>query len=395
MFESVDEVEQIDAEPKGDEVKLLPRVSNGSDSGHPSSRNFSVTSGLSDSLSTEDSGAQEMSTKASTQDSFMEDHKKEETKTASDAEVFVSRGPNDAKMEKTVLEHAGNESKKVEMEDMDTVEETLEQEESEKRNEVEVGEHSESGKSVERSVIQVIKDTEVTKKRRKAGVCEEAGETNQEEKSGTLVSVPKGEKREECLLGEQNKISETGYCPGGLKAKESETLNISASIKNDESKKIQTSKSEPSENQTDSRPKIKESQRAGKESTAKAESPCRVKEKGQVESVKKKVTMPSAPVVKEIVVPVVFEAFSMREMSKETPATDSDESPSAIEMEEIPMARLVGVEQGSEALLPEMETLYPQYDTHAAASEKNTATSPVPSTGTTYSVHILFIGINI
>lgn len=99
--------------------------------------------------------------------------------------------------------------------------------------------------------------------------------------------------------------------------------------------------------------------------------------------------MPSAPVVKEIVVPVVFEAFSMREMSKETPATDSDDSPSAIEMEEIPMARLVGVQEVSEALLPEMETLYPQFESHAVASEKNTTISPVPSTGTTYSQELL------
>ncbi|KAG7274714.1 hypothetical protein CRUP_021155, partial [Coryphaenoides rupestris] len=69
VFESVEEVEQIEAEEeeaKGPEARQAPRVPNGvlqngtgsPDSGHPSSRNFSVTSGLSDgSLSTEDSGA--------------------------------------------------------------------------------------------------------------------------------------------------------------------------------------------------------------------------------------------------------------------------------------------------------------------------------------------------
>lgn len=55
-------------EPKCEEAKQLPKMPNGAlqndtsspDSGHPSSRNFSVTSGLSDgSLSTEDSGAPE------------------------------------------------------------------------------------------------------------------------------------------------------------------------------------------------------------------------------------------------------------------------------------------------------------------------------------------------
>uniref|UniRef100_A0A7N6FE42 Small G protein signaling modulator 1a n=1 Tax=Anabas testudineus TaxID=64144 RepID=A0A7N6FE42_ANATE len=64
VFESVEEVDQIETEPKNEEAKQVPKMPNGAlqnetnspDSGHPSSRNFSVTSGLSDgSLSTEDS----------------------------------------------------------------------------------------------------------------------------------------------------------------------------------------------------------------------------------------------------------------------------------------------------------------------------------------------------
>lgn len=63
VFESIEEVEQIETEPKSEEVKQGPKITNGAvqngtsspDSGHPSSRNFSVTSVLSDgSLSTED-----------------------------------------------------------------------------------------------------------------------------------------------------------------------------------------------------------------------------------------------------------------------------------------------------------------------------------------------------
>lgn len=66
VFESVEEVDQIETEPKNEEVKQMPKMPNGAlqnetsspDSGHPSSRNFSVTSGLSDgSFSTEDSTA--------------------------------------------------------------------------------------------------------------------------------------------------------------------------------------------------------------------------------------------------------------------------------------------------------------------------------------------------
>lgn len=66
MFESVEEVDQIETEPKSEEAKQVPKMPNGAlqngtsspDSGHPSSRNFSITSGLSDgSFSTEDSAA--------------------------------------------------------------------------------------------------------------------------------------------------------------------------------------------------------------------------------------------------------------------------------------------------------------------------------------------------
>uniref|UniRef100_A0A3B3QTQ8 Small G protein signaling modulator 1 n=1 Tax=Paramormyrops kingsleyae TaxID=1676925 RepID=A0A3B3QTQ8_9TELE len=72
VFESVEEVDQIEMEPKGDETKQVPKIPNGAlpngtsspDSGHPSSRNFSITSGLSDrSLSTEDSSAPEPAAK--------------------------------------------------------------------------------------------------------------------------------------------------------------------------------------------------------------------------------------------------------------------------------------------------------------------------------------------
>lgn len=368
----MDETDQIDAEPKGDEVKLLPRVSNGSDSGHPSSRNFSVASGLSDSLSTEDSSAQETSAVTSIHDSTMEGHKKEENKTF-DGEVFG------AKVEETVTWRVGYENENVKKEDLDTVEETLV---SEKRNAVEVGEHSEGG--TDGIVSQVIKDTEDEGKRRKSDVLEKAEETNQKVKSGSLVSVSKGGK-----VGGQIKSSDTGYSPEGLKTTQSETLSASDSIKKDKSEKIQASKAEPPKCQTDLRPNPNEA------STVEAESPNRVQEKGQAEAVRKKVTMPSAPVVKEIVVPVVFEAFSMREMSKETPATDSDDSPSAIEMEEIPMARLVGVKEGSEVLPPETSTLYAQYDLHATATQKDSATSPAPSAGSAYSVHGLFINTHV
>ncbi|XP_046717856.1 small G protein signaling modulator 1 isoform X2 [Silurus meridionalis] len=72
VFGSVDEVDPIESEPKPKDEKPQPKIPNGTfptctsspDSGHPSSRNFSVTSGLSDcSPSTEDASTQENGSK--------------------------------------------------------------------------------------------------------------------------------------------------------------------------------------------------------------------------------------------------------------------------------------------------------------------------------------------
>uniref|UniRef100_A0A672P396 Small G protein signaling modulator 1 n=1 Tax=Sinocyclocheilus grahami TaxID=75366 RepID=A0A672P396_SINGR len=75
VFESIEEVDQIESEPKSEDAKQVSKISNGTpqngtsspDSGLPSSRNFSITSGQSDSLSTEDSGIHDPSLKAQPQ----------------------------------------------------------------------------------------------------------------------------------------------------------------------------------------------------------------------------------------------------------------------------------------------------------------------------------------
>lgn len=117
----------------------------------------------------------------------------------------------------------------------------------------------------------------------------------------------------------------------------------------------------------------------------------------------------TAPVVEETVVPLVHEAFSRREMS-EVQADESDESPSAIEMEDIPTANVcmawkspskmseqtavpllqLGLEENTSpqelASVPPEENLCQQFDSLAVNTEKNDVTSPVSSVGTTYSV---------
>ncbi|XP_051971960.1 small G protein signaling modulator 1-like [Xyrauchen texanus] len=77
VFGSVDEVDPIESEPKPKDEKPQPKIPNGAlpncssspDSGHPSSRNFSVTSGMSDcSPSTEEASTQESGPKTTAQE---------------------------------------------------------------------------------------------------------------------------------------------------------------------------------------------------------------------------------------------------------------------------------------------------------------------------------------
>ncbi|XP_051540655.1 small G protein signaling modulator 1-like isoform X3 [Myxocyprinus asiaticus] len=77
VFGSVDEVDPIESEPKPKDEKPQPKIPNGAlpnrtsspDSGHPSSRNFSVTSGMSDcSPSTEETSTQESGPKTTAQE---------------------------------------------------------------------------------------------------------------------------------------------------------------------------------------------------------------------------------------------------------------------------------------------------------------------------------------
>ncbi|XP_061527621.1 small G protein signaling modulator 1 isoform X2 [Phycodurus eques] len=115
VFESVEEVEQIETESKSEEAKQLPKMTNGAlqngpsspDSGHPSSRNFSVTSGLSDgSLSTEDGAAPEAAPRASAkppQDVCLTEQDKQEkpnvTKTGARDVLEESKKSEDPKVE--------------------------------------------------------------------------------------------------------------------------------------------------------------------------------------------------------------------------------------------------------------------------------------------------------
>ncbi|XP_066506263.1 small G protein signaling modulator 1 [Hoplias malabaricus] len=113
VFGSVDEVDPIESEPKPKDEKPQPKIPNGTlpnctsspDSGHPSSRNFSVTSGLSDcSPSTEDVSTQESGTKIpASEPSAVTSEVAEETSKSTVLDNKVQEGPavpNSAVVEK-------------------------------------------------------------------------------------------------------------------------------------------------------------------------------------------------------------------------------------------------------------------------------------------------------
>ncbi|XP_056602523.1 small G protein signaling modulator 1 isoform X2 [Triplophysa dalaica] len=295
VFESVEEVDQFETEPKSEGVKQVPKISNGTsqngtsspDSGHPSSRNFSVTSGQSDSISTEDSGLHEPNLKALQLPASA--HSPTKPNQNADQSDFT-------KMEMGAL------------------------------------------------------DREIQTQR-----------MQQEVLKATQKKMDENEVEMNSEVSREDKIS------------------------------------------------VKESQRAFKSTAAEPHE----------KIVQKKTTNKdrTAPVVEETVVPLVQEAFSRREMSKVQAPDESDESPSAIEMEDIPTANVcmawkspsktsvqtvvpllhLGLEEKTSpeervSLLseePGMENICPQFDSLTVNAEKNEVISPVSSVGTTYSQELL------
>ncbi|XP_066509859.1 small G protein signaling modulator 1-like isoform X2 [Hoplias malabaricus] len=386
VFESVEEVEQIETEPKSEETKKVHKISNGApnngsaspDSGHPSSRNFSVTSGHSDSLSMEDSGAQELSAKASSQP---------QPAPASSPTVAMDGDPGSqnigakgSEVDEAVQQYSG-------LEGTEKTDDSLKDKEEKMPSSAEkVDNGMEDVSSLDK--LSVADTTET-----KAEAATKAHIETEKRESSEVVSGP---------VASDIKMLEGSKVSGTIKMRPEQ---ISVTLKDITSKTTLASKAEMTrQDQMGARPKTEGTRQAGKEE---------LKE----EAIHKKTVMKSAPVVEEIVVPVVFEAFSTCKMSE----TPSDESPSAIEMEEIPSARVATAwdrqshpsgkaatvpvldyrpnegsskdsPEGTESGLsdePQMESLYPQFDALTVTGDKNGATSPVSSIGTTYSQELL------
>uniref|UniRef100_UPI003AAC5758 small G protein signaling modulator 1 n=1 Tax=Centroberyx gerrardi TaxID=166262 RepID=UPI003AAC5758 len=367
VFESVEEVDQIETEPKNEEAKQVPKMPNGAlqngtsspDSGHPSSRNFSVTSGLSDgSLSTEDCPAPDATARAAA---------------APPAPQSPIKPPRDAAGESLGLQ-----------EEMDSqvkggaLVKKDKEEEGEKTPEVTKKTEDTKTEVLDDNTVQPVEEDEV--------------------KASEGVNLPKAKDSAVDLPVE----SKAAVNPEDVEQK-AETEGTK--------KTVETSVEKPKE-----------------ESEGEVERQETVAAEGKEEILKD----PRAPAVEknlifsaEARVSRAMEAFCGSQNDEAHVTTESDESPSAIEMEEIPTAKVSMVPwsrkgpreassssedsvphlelrteeeqgkpspEGTESILseePEMESLYPHFDCMAVSGEtKNEAASP-ESGGGTYSQELL------
>ncbi|KAF4112788.1 small G protein signaling modulator 1 isoform X2 [Onychostoma macrolepis] len=483
VFESIEEVDQIESEPKSEDAKQVSKISNGTpqngtsspDSGLPSSRNFSVTSGQSDSLSTEDSGIHDPSLKAQPQLAVS----KERFSSSSGEEGKVTEEGETKSIEKLGMrEYSRIEGNKVlSLDAVMTISERSKKATeslSDKRSEVEteglkmardafeapaaarshmtkmeVGESpertltSENEALTERTESEIPKVTEVEKSTPPEQKMNENRVSVDSERSHMGIKDIRAI-REEPLVTKDHKVSDA------LERKVVADTLVSVSKDNDTEKETnEISKEKDSKTCMDDGNDVSDTQRALKPSDERENKTMKTSDlpSGAGTAVKRKATLVlpkttgaeqregkddsrrsthkeiqrNAPVIEETVVPLVHEAFSTREMGEAQDETESDESPSAIEMEEIPTAKVSMVwdrksspkskaneqaavpvlelrleevhrktsSEGMDSEEPEMESLCPQLDSLAVNTEKNEATSPVSSIGTTYSQELL------
>ncbi|KAL4646661.1 small G protein signaling modulator 1 isoform X2, partial [Arapaima gigas] len=415
VFESVEEVDQIETEPKSDEIKQVSKIPNGTlpngtsspDSGHPSSRNFSVTSGLSDrSLSTEDSAATQQ---PPVQPCPAKLEQPAAANPTANTEVKSQAQPLPMKEDAKAIESVGTKAVKKE--------EVRVPETDSKDPEAEV----KAPKIQEASLLETTDSTVVETVDAKPSKTEviQSSETDKPEASETNEAI--------CSEPKEPRSSEiVSQVPDKEETKDSDVNKPHTELKGIKAVEDETKAQE-------------------------------MKQAGEKEEVKFPEEKDSEMKFLEMSMPKVFgtggsmgltatEASNVLGAEETLIATDSDESPSAIEMEEIPVAKVsmspwdkkapsestgdslsaladsagtspvldeVAVEpaglpvlelrleeeggkphsEGSESALseePEMESLFPQFDSLAVGGEaKNEATSPVSSIGTTYSQELL------
>ncbi|XP_074494106.1 small G protein signaling modulator 1 isoform X2 [Sebastes fasciatus] len=397
VFESVEEVDQIETEPKSEDAKQVPKIPNGAlqngtsspDSGHPSSRNFSVTSGLSDgSLSTEDSAAPDAT-------------------------------PRSAAVPQSPVKPAGVESEapteEVDSQVRGKVKNKEEEEEEEEEKAPDATKTADNTKTEE--LVEANKETSLQPKTQ---------ETVQE--SGAIKTEgPKCEEKDELAdikgvtsleSGQTEKeVQDKDTMMASAAATESKVDLVEKSLKKEEEAIIEKT----AETNVEKTKRMDESQTSKPQEVLSAERRENIFVDHVALEVEKTLVFPADTGVSR-----AREAYFPSQTEEAQVMTESDESPSAIEMEEIPKAKVSMVPwskkgrceassfsedsaphmelkqeegqrgkpspEGAEPLLcdePEMESLYPNFDSLAASGDtKNEATSQ-ESAGSTFSQELL------
>lgn len=394
-------MDQIETEPKTD--KQVPKMPNGAlqngtsspDSGHPSSRNFSVTSGLSDgSLSTEDSAAPEATLRSA-------------------AVTQLSQSSVKPGVEGDGLTKEMYSQEKAKVKDKEE-----EEEEEKAPNVTKTAEHTEGADD---NMVQPLEEWQV--------MSNEGAhfQPNTLDNSEELEATEKEESKfEDKGLDTNIKGITSAETGGGLSDEdvvkpsaadtESKAEPVERSPKKAEVRIEETSKLEEKNVE-----KMKEKEES------------RMSNPQEALFTEEKEKISKAPVAPEVEKNLLFsaadsrvsrarEAYCTSQKEDAQVMTESDESPSAIEMEEIPKAKVSMVPwsrkgccepssssedsaprvefrqegeqekpspEGTESILseePEMESLYPHFDSLAGAGDtKNEATSE-ESAGSTFSV---------
>ncbi|XP_073686292.1 small G protein signaling modulator 1 [Garra rufa] len=426
VFGSVDEVDPIESEPKPKDEKPQPKIPNGTlpnctsspDSGHPSSRNFSVTSALSDcSPSTDETSTQESGPKTATREPASGHQTAEKTK--------EERPENSSTTQDTVkdavesqTESAASEAaiKPLESEKLESL--NAEEKSKTETHKVEDSEDANSKKAVELS--------EKEAKRQNTDRKPEENDLNESKQDPVEESSKSSESKEV-------EVEDPG--PSG-----EEIANSKTDVESLKVDKSQDSKDDPQQSldvteisqMNENKPEALE-----KQSECSSEPQKAIRTPDEAETIGAPQTIGwdtdhsrTRSIIKQIT-ESESESFPITSLSKQSPDM-SDDSPSALEMEEIAssvvymstestlsrtpltLARPVAPEKtvmGMPALElctepgvntspeetdsalseeePEMDNLFPKPDSLAVTGDKNDIASPVSSIGTTYSQELV------
>ncbi|XP_056232284.1 small G protein signaling modulator 1 isoform X2 [Seriola aureovittata] len=407
VFESVEEVDQIEAEPRTD--KQVPKMPNGAlqngtsspDSGHPSSRNFSVTSGLSDgSLSTEDSAAPDTTLRSAA------------VTQASQSTVKA------AGIEGEGLTKGMNSQEKVEVK---------EDEEEEKAPNVTKTAESTKTEVIDDNRIQPLEEGQVMTNK----------ETSLQPKTQENVEEPEATRREGTKFEDKGldtdikgiKSLESGVT--GIGVSDEGTTMVSAAATQSKGELVEQSLKKEAEGRIEETSKLEE-RNVEKMKGMDESKTSKPQEVLFLEGKEKIFKDPMAPEVEKILlfsedsrVSRAREAYCASQKEETQVMIESDESPSAIEMEEIPKAKVSMVPwsrkgcceplsssedsapyvelrqeeelekpspEGTESILseePEMESMYPHFDPLARSGDTKNEAISRESAGSTFSQELL------